>query len=123
MSETPKPTEEAAPPEAAPEGASKSTELGTTEGDEALPNFNLISTKAKGEGSQGLFSLRRPRDVGSGLSSGLKNVGKGIASGVASLVGAPIQGARTGGVTGFAKARIACMYVSIYLSHPSLASL
>lgn len=50
-----------------------------------------------------LFSTRRPKDVGAGLSSGLKNMGKGIAAGLGALVAAPIVGAKEGGLSGFGK--------------------
>eukprot|EP01071_Lankesteria_metandrocarpae_P007248 Lankesteria_metandrocarpae@DN4627_c1_g1_i1.p1 len=51
----------------------------------------------------GLFSTKKPKDVGAGLSSGLKSAGKGVALGVASLFGMPIVGATTDGVGGFFK--------------------
>jgi len=54
-----------------------------------------------------IFSSRRPRDAVAGFSSGLKNVGKGIALGAAALVCAPVAGAATEGVSGFAKGLIA----------------
>ncbi|KAK9800240.1 hypothetical protein WJX73_004696 [Symbiochloris irregularis] len=50
-----------------------------------------------------VFSLRRPRDVGAGLSSGTKSAAKGVAAGVLGLVAAPIAGAVTNGFGGFAK--------------------
>ena len=46
--------------------------------DAELGEYGVFSTSVKGEGSKGLFSLRRPQNVVSGLSSGLKNVGKGL---------------------------------------------
>jgi len=54
-----------------------------------------------------IFSSRRPRDAVAGFSSGLKNVGKGIALGAAALVCAPVAGAATEGVSGFAKGLLA----------------
>merc|ERR1719245_1477546 len=54
-----------------------------------------------------IFSSRRPRDAIAGLSSGLKNVGKGIALGAAALVCAPVAGAASEGVSGFAKGLLA----------------
>ncbi|OEH75229.1 putative DnaJ domain-containing protein [Cyclospora cayetanensis] len=41
----------------------------------------------------GLFSTRKPKDAGAGLSSGLKSVGKGVAVGAASLFVLPAVGA------------------------------
>ncbi|CDJ58422.1 hypothetical protein EMWEY_00050490, partial [Eimeria maxima] len=41
----------------------------------------------------GLFSTRKPKDAGAGLSSGLKSVGKGVAAGAVSLVLLPAVGA------------------------------
>lgn len=48
-----------------------------------------------------LFSTRRPKDAGAGLSSGLKSVAKGTLAGAASLVAQPIAGAQQDGVRGF----------------------
>ena len=50
-----------------------------------------------------VFSLRRPQNVMSGLSSGLQSTGKGILAGTAALFAAPYVGAKTGGAAGFAK--------------------
>ena len=66
-------------------------------------NFQYIATKGKGKGSQGLFSLRKPRDASSGFSSGLKNIGKGIGAGLGALVAGPVAGYREGGVSGALK--------------------
>ena len=71
------------------------------EGNNNVPS--LFSTSVRGEGSQGLFSLRRPRDLWGGTVSGLKNIGKGVGSGIGVLVAAPCAGARQEGVTGFMK--------------------
>ncbi|MEC7273601.1 MAG: hypothetical protein VXV85_08125, partial [Candidatus Thermoplasmatota archaeon] len=54
--------------------------------DAELGEYGVFSTSVKGEGSKGLFSLRRPQNVVSGLSSGLKNVGKGLLGGVGTIV-------------------------------------
>eukprot|EP00922_Rhytidocystis_sp_ex-Travisia-forbesii_P042466 GHVS01063406.1.p1 GENE.GHVS01063406.1~~GHVS01063406.1.p1 ORF type:complete len:569 (+),score=126.29 GHVS01063406.1:388-2094(+) len=51
----------------------------------------------------GLFSTKKPRDLGAGLSSGLKSVGKGVAIGAASLVVLPAIGASQEGIGGFFK--------------------
>ncbi|PHJ21378.1 hypothetical protein CSUI_004772, partial [Cystoisospora suis] len=51
----------------------------------------------------GLFSTRKPKDAGAGLSSGLKSVGKGVAAGAASLFVLPAVGATQQGVGGFFK--------------------
>ena len=48
-----------------------------------------------------LFSTRRPKDAGAGLSSGLKSVAKGTLAGAASLIAQPIAGAQQDGVRGF----------------------
>lgn len=50
-----------------------------------------------------IFSLRKPRDVKAGLSSGLKSMGKGIVGGAVGLFAAPVVGASQEGFTGFAK--------------------
>ena len=50
-----------------------------------------------------VFSLRRPQNVMSGLSSGLQSTGKGVLAGTAALFAAPYVGAKTEGATGFAK--------------------
>jgi curved DNA-binding protein CbpA len=50
-----------------------------------------------------VFSLRRPQNVFSGLSSGLQSATKGVFAGTAALVAAPYVGARTEGASGFAK--------------------
>ena len=71
--------------------------------DAELGEYGVFSTSVKGEGSKGLFSLRRPQNVVSGLSSGLKNVGKGLLGGVGTIVATPIVGAQKDGVKGFFK--------------------
>ena len=50
-----------------------------------------------------VFSLRRPQNVMSGLSSGLQSTGKGVLAGTAALFAAPYVGAKTDGAAGFAK--------------------
>ena len=50
-----------------------------------------------------VFSLRKPKDVHSGVASGLSSIGKSIGLGVAGLIAAPVIGAREGGVAGFFK--------------------
>lgn len=50
-----------------------------------------------------VFSLRRPRDVKAGLSSGSKSAAKGVAVGVLGLVVQPIAGGVQDGFGGFAK--------------------
>ncbi|KAF6258756.1 hypothetical protein COO60DRAFT_1701147 [Scenedesmus sp. NREL 46B-D3] len=50
-----------------------------------------------------VFSLRRPKDLRAGLSSGLKSAGKGILGGAVGLLAAPVVGATTDGLPGFAK--------------------
>ncbi len=50
-----------------------------------------------------MFSLRKPRDIGAGLSSGTKSLVKGILAGTVSLVGGPVIGAVSEGWGGFAK--------------------
>ncbi|ESS34213.1 DnaJ domain-containing protein [Toxoplasma gondii VEG] len=51
----------------------------------------------------GLFSTRKPKDAGAGISSALKSVGKGVAAGAASLFVLPAVGASQQGVGGFFK--------------------
>lgn len=48
----------------------------------------------------GMFSVRRPKNIGAGLSSGLKSIGKGFAAGITALVGAPVAGYHQNGVLG-----------------------
>lgn len=48
-----------------------------------------------------LFSTRRPKDAGAGISSGLKSIAKGTLAGAASLVAQPIAGAQQDGARGF----------------------
>eukprot|EP00959_Pyramimonas_sp_CCMP1952_P421937 8839160-Pyramimonas_sp.AAC.1 len=49
------------------------------------------------------FSVRRPKNVIAGTSSGLKSAAKGVAAGLATLVAAPALGAHQEGMSGFAK--------------------
>uniref|UniRef100_A0A158R6A3 VPS13 domain-containing protein n=1 Tax=Syphacia muris TaxID=451379 RepID=A0A158R6A3_9BILA len=46
---------------------------------------------------------RRPQNFGEEMARGFKNVGSGVVEGLLGVVKKPIQGARTGGVGGFAK--------------------
>jgi hypothetical protein len=66
-------------------------------------NFQYIATKGKGKGSQGLFSMRKPRDAASGFSSGLKNIGKGLGAGLGALIAGPVAGYRESGFGGAIK--------------------
>jgi curved DNA-binding protein CbpA len=50
-----------------------------------------------------VFSLRKPKDLAGGVSSGLQSIGKSVLMGASALVAAPIVGARTEGAAGFAK--------------------
>ena len=50
-----------------------------------------------------LFSVRRPKNVLAGLSSGTQSVLKGVTAGVATLIAAPIVGANQEGTSGFFK--------------------
>lgn len=52
---------------------------------------------------QDVFSLRKPKDIKAGLSSGGKSIVKGIGAGVVGLVAAPVLGAHQEGFLGFAK--------------------
>ena len=54
------------------------------------------------EDGTGFFSIRKPKNALSGLSSGLKSIGKGVVAGAAGLIAAPIIGAQNDGVKGFA---------------------
>ena len=61
---------------------------------------------------QDVFSLRKPKDIRAGLSSGGKSIVKGIGAGVVGLVAAPALGAHQEGFVGFAKGaaagRVSC---------------
>lgn len=61
--------------------------------DEEMKELNVVFNS--------LFSTRRPKDAGAGLSSGLKSVAKGTLAGAASLIAQPIAGAQQDGVRGF----------------------
>ncbi|CAD7932111.1 unnamed protein product [Amoebophrya sp. A25] len=50
-----------------------------------------------------VFSLRKPRDVMAGTSSGLKTLSRGAAVGLGSLIGSPIVGLRDAGFSGLVK--------------------
>merc|ERR1719183_3137158 len=50
-----------------------------------------------------VFSMRRPRDVFAGTSSGLKTVARGVGLGLVSLVAQPYLGAKQGGAKGCLK--------------------
>ena len=50
-----------------------------------------------------VFSLRKPRDIKAGLSSGLKSAGKGILGGALGVVAAPVYYGYTEGGWGCAK--------------------
>jgi hypothetical protein len=50
-----------------------------------------------------LFSVRRPKNVLAGLSSGTQSALKGVTAGVATLIAAPIVGAKQEGTSGFFK--------------------
>ena len=62
------------------------------------------SSSAPGAPSlQDIFSLRRPKDVKAGVSSGVKSLGKGLVGGAVGLIAAPVVGATQAGLAGFAK--------------------
>ncbi|EEH54511.1 uncharacterized protein MICPUCDRAFT_34846 [Micromonas pusilla CCMP1545] len=67
----------------------------------------LSRTGATGAGEEldfnDVFSLRRPQNAMSGLSSGLQSAGKGVLAGAAALIAAPAIGAKAEGATGFFK--------------------
>lgn len=50
-----------------------------------------------------IFSLRTPRDIRAGVASALKSVSKGCFGAAVGLVAAPVVGATTDGLPGFAK--------------------
>ena len=50
-----------------------------------------------------VFSTRRPKDLGAGLSSGLQSAAKSVALGAGALLSAPVVGAREDGARGFVK--------------------
>ena len=47
-----------------------------------------------------VFSTRRPKDLGAGLSSGLQSAAKSVALGAGALLSAPVVGAREDGARG-----------------------
>ncbi|CAJ1342076.1 unnamed protein product [Effrenium voratum] len=49
------------------------------------------------------MALTRPKDGTDGLIRGLKTAGAGVAGGLVAAVAAPVQGARSGGASGFFK--------------------
>jgi hypothetical protein len=53
------------------------------------------------------FSLRQPKDIRAGLSSGLQSVSKGVLGGAVTLLAAPLVGASQDGLSGFAKGVVA----------------
>ena len=73
----------------------------------ALPPFSDEGSEAAAAAGMGelefsdFFSVRRPKHLFAGMSSGMQSVAKGGASGAACLVGAPVAGAYTGGFGGF----------------------
>ncbi|KAK9826317.1 hypothetical protein WJX74_008417 [Apatococcus lobatus] len=71
--------------------------------DEQDINPSAIQEHTPGIEFQDVFSLRRPKDVKAGLSSGGKSIVKGIGAGVVGLVAAPVLGAHQEGFVGFAK--------------------
>ena len=50
-----------------------------------------------------VFSTRKPKDLGAGLSSGLQSAAKSVALGAGALLSAPVIGARQDGARGFVK--------------------
>eukprot|EP00667_Euglena_gracilis_P005438 EG_transcript_5475 len=75
-----------------------------------LSKENMALVEVNGEAEDGMdfdmndmFSTRRPKDFGAGVSSGLKSITKGVVAGVGSLVAAPVLGASQEGFKGFAK--------------------
>ncbi|XP_026194472.1 chaperone protein dnaJ 10 [Cyclospora cayetanensis] len=87
---------------------------GSTEPEYDPKLWSIVPVSTKTEASEadtlsdrtvlgGLFSTRKPKDAGAGLSSGLKSVGKGVAVGAASLFVLPAVGAAQQGVGGFFK--------------------
>ena len=97
----------------------ESTEVGATkeeedkkatdkaETDELAKQQELAEEEAMAEMMGSVFSTKRPKDFGAGLSSALKTMGKGVAMGAGLLIAAPIQGAREGGAGGFCKGLVA----------------
>lgn len=79
----------------------------TTLSDEELARKAQDELNAEGEMNEAsevfnaLFSTRRPKDAGAGLSSAAKSVGKGVLAGAVSLVAQPVAGAQQNGVGGF----------------------
>ncbi len=79
---------------------------GDAEGHDGLGSLGdrlLEQQHSMQESAPQLFSLRKPRDIVSGLASGGKSVLKGVAAGTAALVVGPVVGAAQDGVVGFFK--------------------
>mmetsp|Transcript_53876 Transcript_53876/g.125691 ORF Transcript_53876/g.125691 Transcript_53876/m.125691 type:complete len:705 (-) Transcript_53876:165-2279(-) len=69
---------------------------------EIVPEGQPGYPSAKTEGGD-FMALTRPKDGTDGLLRGLKTAGAGVAGGLVTAVAAPVQGARSGGATGFLK--------------------
>jgi len=85
------------------EGGATGSSQTAPEGDKNRTEDETIAEETE-EGENPLkeiFSLRRPRDVFAGTSSGLKSVAKGMAIGIAALFASPIYLAKEKGLGGF----------------------
>ena len=76
--------------------------------EEAQSDASTLATTGgypKTEKTEGgdFMALTRPKDGADGLVRGLKTAGAGVAGGLVTAVAAPVQGARSGGVTGLFK--------------------
>ena len=70
----------------------------------ALTTANApLDASTRANDLDGVFSTRRPKDLGAGLSSGLQSAAKSVALGAGALLTAPIVGARREGGAGFVK--------------------
>ena len=70
----------------------------------ALTTANApLDASTRANDLDGVFSTRRPKDLGAGLSSGLQSAAKSVALGAGALLAAPAIGAREDGARGFVK--------------------
>ena len=70
----------------------------------ALTTANApLDASTRANDLDGVFSTRKPKDLGAGLSSGLQSAAKSVALGAGALLAAPAIGAREDGARGFVK--------------------
>eukprot|EP00325_Prymnesiales_sp_UTEX-LB-985_P001592 CAMPEP_0174706292 /NCGR_PEP_ID=MMETSP1094-20130205/9199_1 /TAXON_ID=156173 /ORGANISM="Chrysochromulina brevifilum, Strain UTEX LB 985" /LENGTH=600 /DNA_ID=CAMNT_0015904545 /DNA_START=41 /DNA_END=1843 /DNA_ORIENTATION=+ len=81
------------PTDATSASASSSAEAASSSAAAAAPAFELPEFE--------MFSIRRPRNLLAGLSSGCKSFIKGAVGGVVGLIAAPLAGGKDNGIPGF----------------------